>query len=900
VAENAVDSLPMSNDQPLTFEDIRAEELEALRPSAPLKTGNQPEPAAKTETPLSALCISGGGIRSATFALGALQGLTEKGVLPAFDYLSTVSGGGYIGSWLTAWSQRRGGLSNIIPELLSAAPPPKDGTPHPVQHLREYNNYLSPKLGLLSADAWTLVATVTRNMILNWLVLVPLLLVVLMVPRFVMSVAMYGEYLGAHFCGTWIDKVVSVGISGFGGLLFAIATFNTLRYLPGIGNRDHTEAQFLRNLLLPLLGSATAFATLYSWFYSSHLPISANCGHVAARPFWHFWLWAVGSCTASWIAYLIFCRDNTTEGKSEPVGGLTMAILLTGTSTAFGAWWLVTRVYSHVGWPTYVVVGSPLVILAFMGAVTLVVGVTSNFLGDDDREWLSRAGAWLMLFIVVWSALAWLVLLAPEWILALGKWGRSALVAAGAGGGWLSALGGLSDKTRALSKAGKEAAQKDSRVLNLVSHLAALVFIVVFLGGLTLLTNWLLAATGLVRHHWIHHWSDHRALLEHTPARAVVLLTLLFAGIGWLMGRYININRFSLHAMYRNRLIRAYLGASNTGHRNRFTGFDDTDNLYMARLDPRLKPFHVVNVTLNLVSDKRLAWQQRKAESFTISPLHCGNCDVGYRPSSGYGGDQGITLGTAATISGAAASPNMGYHSSPLIGFIMTLFNARLGAWLGNPGLRGGSSWRKPGPTSAVGSLVREAFGLTNDISRWVYLSDGGHFENLGLYEMVKRRCKYIVVFDSGCDAGFNYEDLGNALRKIRIDMGIDIDFGDAMKPLREKQRRCALAEIKYKDVDRSLENGQLLYIKPIMLNNEPPDVYTYYAVNKDFPHQSTADQWFDESQTESYRMLGLHSVHDILRDWEGPRQFDDLMAYVRKTYLGLAGTKATGMGAGS
>jgi hypothetical protein len=300
------------------------------------------------------------------------------------------------------------------------------------------------------------------------------------------------------------------------------------------------------------------------------------------------------------------------------------------------------------------------------------------------------------------------------------------------------------------------------------------------------------------------------------------------------------------------------------------------------------------------VADQRLAWQQRKAESFTISPLHCGNCDVGYRPSSGYGGDQGITLGTAATISGAAASPNMGYHSSPLIGFIMTLFNARLGAWLGNPGLRGGSSWRKPGPTSAVGSLVREAFGLTNDISRWVYLSDGGHFENLGLYEMVKRRCKYIVVFDSGCDAGFNYEDLGNALRKIRIDMGIDIDFGDAMKPLREKQRRCALAEIKYKDVDRSLENGQLLYIKPIMLNNEPPDVFTYYAVNKDFPHQSTADQWFDESQTESYRMLGLHSVHDILRDWEGPRRFDDLMAYVRKTYLGLAGTKATEMGAGS
>lgn len=120
------------------------------------------------------------------------------------------------------------------------------------------------------------------------------------------------------------------------------------------------------------------------------------------------------------------------------------------------------------------------------------------------------------------------------------------------------------------------------------------------------------------------------------------------------------------------------------------------------------------------------------------------------------------------------------------------------------------------------------------------------------------------------------------------------------MKPLREKQRRCAVADIKYQDVDSSLENGQLLYIKPIMLNNEPPDVSTYHAVNKDFPHQSTADQWFDESQTESYRMLGLHSVHEIFGGWEGPRSFDDLMAHTRKTYLGLTGVQAAGMGAGS
>jgi len=118
----------------------------------------------------------------------------------------------------------------------------------------------------------------------------------------------------------------------------------------------------------------------------------------------------------------------------------------------------------------------------------------------------------------------------------------------------------------------------------------------------------------------------------------------------------------------------------------------------MHDLQPNLKPFHVVNIALNLVAGRRLAWQQRKAESFTVTPLHTGNCALGYRPSASYGGDKGISLGTAITISGAAASPNMGYHSSPVIGFIMTLFNARLGAWLGNPGPAGSKTWEKPGP----------------------------------------------------------------------------------------------------------------------------------------------------------------------------------------------------------
>ena len=163
----------------------------------------------------------------------------------------------------------------------------------------------------------------------------------------------------------------------------------------------------------------------------------------------------------------------------------------------------------------------------------------------------------------------------------------------------------------------------------------------------------------------------------------VFLLTAACLLFGIVMGYFINVNKFSLHATYRTRLIRAFLAASRmreTRQPHLFTGFDPNDNIFMCDLRPG-KPFHVINAALNLVKGQQLAWQERKAESFTISRLHSGSWHLGYRPSLKYG--DGISLGTALTISGAATSPSMGYHSSPIVGFLMTLFNVRLGWWLG-------------------------------------------------------------------------------------------------------------------------------------------------------------------------------------------------------------------------
>ena len=919
---------PDGSQTPLSFEQV-------LKQEAALLGGKQ----------RSALCISGGGIRSATFALGALQGLAELGILENFDYLSTVSGGGYIGSWLTAWKERwyglntprscpkwaanteyhppqvvadsnnnlqllmdagktgsnapkwetkkgaitvdgtaswqnRGPVRSVISQLRPSVLPPEKG-PDPVQHLREYNNYLSPKLGFFSADTWTLAATVIRNMLLNWLVFIPLLMCALMLPRIVLSFARLGEtYKYWYVPGVQHFFLLSeYFLPRLGLLFFAIGVYNFLRYLPGLGRKNHTETQFLKYCLGFFYLATIALITTDAWF------TGGDRDNPTTLPFLTLWLY-IG--LANVAAYLIFAvthlgalrvkweeLNKQRKTRSWPqtiwIVSLLGAATLASFSVAGGSWLLFSEHFRYLSWPVYVTFALPLLFIAFGLAVTFFVGFTSRALEDDDREWLARAGAWGLLSIISWTGLSALTLLGPMLLLDLsgkfGAWAYSTFATVGGVSGLISTLAGLSSKTKA--QAGKNGASKQEGPLDVAAKLAAPVFVAVFLTSLGVLTNWILWKIG-----WVDtNWKNHGAQIENTRPENAVLLAVILLLFSWLMAQLIDINKFSLQAMYRSRLIRAYLGASNDKPEiNKFTGFDRTDNCLMKGLTPGIKPFHIVNIALNLVAGKRLAWQQRKAASFTVSPLHSGNEELGYRPSWGYGGPDGISLGTAVAISGAAASPNMGYHSAPAVTFIMTLFNARLGSWLGNPKQ---NSWKHQGPHSAFDSIIREAFGLTTDTSPYVYLSDGGHFENLALYEMVRRRCRYIIVLDGGCDSEYTYEDLGNALRKIRIDMKVPIKFDPVPVPGTKPARRWASAEIRYKEIDAALENGTLIYIKPVILETEPPDVTAYKAANAAFPHESTGNQWFNESQTESYRMLGYCSVKETFKPWNVTDPFE-------------------------
>jgi hypothetical protein len=164
--------------------------------------------------------------------------------------------------------------------------------------------------------------------------------------------------------------------------------------------------------------------------------------------------------------------------------------------------------------------------------------------------------------------------------------------------------------------------------------------------------------------------------------------------------------------------------------------------------------------------------------------------------------------------------------------------------------------------------------GLTTDRSQYVYLSDGGHFENLALYEMVFRRCRFIVVSDGGADPDYTFEDLGNAVRKIRVDFGIPIDFGEPVKIASgdaTKGAYWATARIRYSAIDMpdggdpDAYDGVLVYIKPAVYGVEPRDVVNYSDLSPTFPQESSADQFFTESQFESYRALGSWIVDRLV-----------------------------------
>ena len=366
------------------------------------------------------------------------------------------------------------------------------------------------------------------------------------------------------------------------------------------------------------------------------------------------------------------------------------------------------------------------------------------------------------------------------------------------------------------------------------------------------------------------HWQFLGASIESQWG----LIYGLLGGLGFLalflMGR-LDVNEYSINRFYRNRLARCFIGAARAEERepNPVTGFDMNDDVQMYEVAEWVRthgatPVPILNTSLNAVGGTNAQMEERRAESFFVTPMAAysnatGALEITKFSTGRLEGD--VTLGSLVAISGAAANPNMGFHTEAAVAFLLTFFNVRLGWWAGVPKRM---NWIKRQFNLAY--VFFELFGTADTDDAYVNLSDGGHFENLGIYELVRRRCRLIIVGDGEQDGDYIFESLGMAIRRCRIDFDVDIrmDVG-AIQPRESggmNWRHFVVGKIVYPG---DAEPGYLVYVKSSFTGREPYDVKQYRYLHPDFPQQSTGDQFFDESQFESYRQLGLHAGEELV-----------------------------------
>ncbi|MHB1144689.1 MAG: patatin-like phospholipase family protein [Thiobacillus sp.] len=908
------------------FSGVLRDEIERLRPQA--LDPQQSAEACADRAQLVGLALSGGGIRSATFCLGVIQALARLRLLHAFDYLSTVSGGGYIGAWLSTliFRSRKPGqsvadaLASVELDLSGEARPwCTDGTlasdcppEHPsLRFLRRYSNYLTPKLGVFSGDSLAAVSTYLRNLLLNQMILVAFFGALLTLPYLVLNLS---RWLTDPAKSALTTPVANTGLLlglAIGLLLVAVvacalslARFKSERF-------DLTGPGFIVGLIVvPALISA--------WFLALALLSDAAA---AEYSLWDWVMWTALLYLAPWLL-VYWLKSVGTDvvlfldvlkklaallavlGKRKARRAAFRELVECGAGFGRFGWqipWALLAgalggvfLYSlrkgaehfpEVGGVAYATAfGTPLVLLSYSLVVTLHIGMMKRLFTDQDREWWARVGGFIMQAETAWLAVFAVTLYAAplvKWLAGLALAGGLAWAASSIGG----VLLGKSSFT-----GGQNKSSKGPGWLNRVVVVAPYVFIV----GLTILLASVLH-TILASPDWL---CDACVPIGAAGPFGPIVHSSMFnlvrvdvVDVGWVAGVCaavfgllswrVDINLFSLHDFYRNRLTRCYLGATRVGQTkpvqivrkpHRFTGFDPGDDLPLWVLENQ-RPFPIVNAAMNLNGGEDLAWQTRRAAAFAFTPLFTGfefwnseGSRIGaYRRTEEYGARQfaffnppgGIHLGTVVATSGAATNPNMGYHTSAALSALLSVFNVRLGRWCGNP--RHPKAWRKVSPRFGGLALLKEVFGQLNSSASFLNISDGGHFENLGIYELVRRRCFVVVAVDAGCDPEFQFEDLANAIRKCWTDFGtrIEIDLA-ALRPQGDSKRSESNFAVGYIHYPNALP-GVLIYIKASLTGDESSDVKEYAARHDKFPNESTGDQFFDENQFESYRELGRH-----------------------------------------
>ncbi|MDH5330354.1 MAG: patatin-like phospholipase family protein [Aquincola sp.] len=419
--------------------------------------------------------------------------------------------------------------------------------------------------------------------------------------------------------------------------------------------------------------------------------------------------------------------------------------------------------------------------------------------------------------------------------------------------------------------------------------------------------------------------------LNLTPGIGAIGIVAVALGILVLFGWVPEANYLSLHRFYRDRLLELFMPDLRELRKRMLEGQESRigpslpgdatmlgdicrEPAHGERMEPAASsrpkedkllrgPYHIINANVVLVSSTHPRYRARGGDNFILSPLFCGSrathwVETERSPVNGF------TLATAMAISGAAVNSNAGpggegITRQPVLSVLMGMLNLRLGYWATNPnwnrtakasmGAQMLARWSKP---NMLYPGLFESFGRMNlredEDQRFVLLTDGGHFENLGLYELARRRLKLIIVCDATADPAFKFADLANAIEKARTDFGAIIDVrsedlaalvpkaNDSKKETRPEllaaERGYLIAPIRYslrsgQGSEQAPEHGTLIYLKSTFFKGLTADLQGYRNVHPGFPNQSTGDQFFDEKQFEAYRELGFQTGLRMLRD---------------------------------
>lgn len=802
------------------------------------------------------LALSGGGIRSATTNLGILQGLSKMGVLPMVDYLSTVSGGGYIGSCLCSLlSLSRAGIG---PNCQSTGARSRNDSAFTtewhnfpfcadqnqgcaqalaqIKHLRTHGNFLIARLGMFTRETMRSIGNVLTGIVYH----------IFLVLLFLFTCSALYLWTAERMVPA-MDAILNTQVPE---TTVATRTQIVTEEAQAMQSRIETRTQLGRPGLLDhlrhkrtLLGKAVHDLATSSDKASILILTLVGAGVITVFPVFLLVRHAAGNA-CPWRAKVTPIVGESDEEAFERklLYGLYGVFLIVALVSVLAACWLFHRVQTrHTA-----IAALFFPFLFFLGAriTTFVAHLYASCSGMRwTRQFRSLWGA-LQAFTSYGLLIFLLAAVFPLLVYALVDFGLAA--AAGA----IMSLLSMRFFVSFLFSPGKKTRKPSGGLIKFALGLAV---------GLFLLLIVLVFCVLIVK------WN-----LPPLTSSGVAGLSFLFLGF------CVNLNKLSPHYFYRDRLIETYLRTEQ----DRGDGIMQTirDHMEMRLSDlhgPGLfgctAPYQLISAAINLTGSKDLTRKDRKSGYFLLSKLFCGSEQTGYRKTEAYR-NNATRLARALTISGAAVSSAMGFHTFFGQSFAMSLFNIRLGYWLENPRLERSVECRE-NRVFWPWYLLREMFSSTTATDWLVNLSDGGHTgDNVGIYPLLKRRCKIIIACDAECDKDLTFGSFTEALRHAYIDDGIDVDIDLTMirpDPLTGHSRNhCAVGRIRYPDEDRADQKSWLIYLKNSLTGDEPEPVLNYKLDNPSFPHQTTADQFFDDAQFEAYRALGVHIAEQAFGTW--------------------------------